>query len=751
MDQFEDVKGVIFENTLTNRVDEHDDDEEMREYHSRIKERVADARDFEESELAPVRETADEYYKGIRPGLSDDDVEDDNLEAGRSTVVATEVRDTVMAIMPSLIRIFTSSEHPVEFVPTNKYTVELAAQQTEYVSYVFFEDNDGFMNLYSGIMDALNKNIGVYKWWTDNDVTVTKSSYRDITAEQAQFVLAQPGVEMVEYEQFPPVKEGAEPTFDLHVQKVDQSNRTKITVIPPEEFRIDRNAKSIACANLVGHERLESVSTLAMMGYDPEWLRENYPIGDGENMVSTVERQLRSPGALMTADWHSDDMVLFGEFWIRIDQDGDGIEELHYIHMIGEEVVRDEIVSRPKMALICPDPEPHSAIGHSINEGVQDIQRIKTNILRTTLDGLAQSIHGRMGVVENQVNMDDVLNDDIGAPIRMKSINAIQPIQSSFLAQPALEMMGYLDTIRQARTGISEASKGLDPRALQSTNVNAVDMVITGAQERIELIARILAETGFRDIFKGLLIEITENPNKARTIKLRGEWVEVMPDAFDPTMGIRVNPAIGRGSDLDRFNMLGQIAAKQEAIMQQFGPINPFVTYNEAMNTITDMLSIAGIKNTNRYFKNPPPEEVQKFMEGQNKPDPAMMLAQSEMEKNKVALAKTIAETEQTKAKTETDDDFRRDKLEADVALKAAEIGIDALSIFDRMKLDRDKEGNVQGNIEADRQLDMFKHADQTVRDDTRDALDRDERAAERAAAEAAERQAGSTGNGSAS
>jgi hypothetical protein len=241
-----------------------------------------------------------------------------------------------------------------------------------------------------------------------------------------------------------------------------------------------------------------------------------------------------------------------------------------------------------------------------------------------------------------------------------------------------MTMMTYLDQIRQQRTGISEASKGLDPKALQSTTMKGVDMVVTGAQERIELIARILAETGMKDVFKGLLREVVEHPNFERTIKVAGKWIPIRPD-YDPTMGCRVNPSLGRGSDMDRMLVLTQVLSKQEMIMQLMGPDNELCTPVEWRCTMQDLLSIGGIKNVDRYFRSITPEHVAAMTEKQiqgKQMDPAFILASNEREKLRLAAVKHVNDDDFRRDKLQTDDGFRRDKLEVDSTLKGASEGM---------------------------------------------------------------------------
>ena len=268
INQIEDVSGVIFPDLEKVENENRTSDDQMNDYESYVFALIADAEDYEESFLAPDRETAEAYYQGIYPTLTEEESEDDEEQAGRSTVVSTVVRDTIMAIMPSLVRIFTSAQHPVEFQPNNKYAVDKAAEQTDYIRHVFYEDNEGFLLIYNVLKDSMNKKNAFVKWYTDNAPTQTVSEYSNITSEQLDILLREPNIddaEIIEND-----NGDQPPTFDVTITRVVRQNITRVCAIPPEEFRIDRRAKSIKDARIVGHRRPETVSSLRMMGYTLE-------------------------------------------------------------------------------------------------------------------------------------------------------------------------------------------------------------------------------------------------------------------------------------------------------------------------------------------------------------------------------------------------------------------------------------------------------------------------------------------------
>jgi hypothetical protein len=634
---------------------------------------IEDARDFNENYLAPEREAAAALYEGELPLVADE---------GRSSIVLTEVRDLVLAMLPSLIRQFTSQEHPVHFIPRTEADVAIAEEQQDYVAYVWKYDNPGFLILNALLKDALIKRTGIVKWWTEREAEIVEQKYPNLSLEQRQYVISQPRTLVVKEERndLEGPNKIVEPRFNLTVRRSKLTPKHRVDAVPPDEFRISREARTVQSAQLVGQERAVPLSQLVQMGYPPTVLEDDYGSTPG---FSTVEQDMRNPGGLgqllngARDASQGDPMVWYGEWFIRIDKDGDGVPELRKICTLGEgdRIVMDEPAARVKFALFCPDPEPHTAIGHSAAEQVADLQHIKTNILRNTLDSIASTILPRLVVVDTMANMDDVRNNELGSIIRVKQTDAVTALNQPALGETPLKLLEYLDLIGNRRTGVTEQSKGLDPKAMQSTAKEGVGLLVTGAQERIELIARTLAETGFRDLFKGLLQEVIENPIPERMIRLRGKWTKVTPDAYDATMDVMVNPAIGRGSDADRLQMLVGIKQTQETIIQNHGADNPLVSPIEYRNTLEDLLEFAGMRNVTRYFKQVTPQQLQAAMQAQSeKPNPDMVIAQAEADKVKSATVKALIDAKVKTTQMGLEDDRKRDELDAKIAIEGAKV-----------------------------------------------------------------------------
>lgn len=661
---------------------------------------ITDAISFIDDDIGGNRALATEYYYGQPFG---------DEEEGRSQVVSMDVRDTVQGILPSLMRIFFGPERVVEFTPQGPEDVQNAEQATDYVDFIFKRDNPGFKILHSAFKDALVRKVGIIKYWWDESVEVKAESFSMLDEQSMMMLTEDPDIEISAVREYP--VPGTEPTneaqgimtpppmmYDVEIKRRIKSGKVKIEALPPEEFLIDRRAKSIDEATFVGHRTMKTVSDLVAMGYDYDEMVE--AAGNGNDFDNNQEYQARNPFAVISTANNGDPSsksVLYIEGYLKVDFDGDGIAEMRRVCTIGtgNKVIRNEIVDDRQFADFCPDPEPHTFFGMCPADVVMDIQRIKSNVQRGILDSLAQAIHPRTAIVEGQANMEDVLNTEVGAVIRMRAPGMVQPFTTPFVGQAAFPMLDYLDDIKQTRTGISKAAAGLDADALQSTTKAAVSATVNAAHQHIEMIARIFAETGLRKLFTGILKLVVENQDRARMVRLRNTFVPIDPRSWDSKMDVTVNVGVGDGTIEDRINILNQVATRQEMIITQQGPSNPVVTIPQYTNTLTKMLQLGGIKDSQNYF-NQLPADFQLPEPPAPKPTPEEILAQVQAQSIQADIQKKSAELQLDRERMIMSDDRERDRIEQDGILRRYELelkyGVQIQSAEIDAAMNRDRE-----------------------------------------------------------
>ena len=651
--------------------DQMDDDE----LQGIVGKEIEDAIDYIDNWISPVRATATQYYRGEPFG---------NEEEGRSQVVSMDVRDTVQAIIPSLMRIFHSTERTVEYIPQGPEDIDAAKQATEYANYIINRDNNGFLHMHAAFKDALIRKAGILKCYWDDQ---TRFETHDLTGLDdnalaalmvdpdadveivASEMVGEPSIDPMTGEILPPPSVHA-----VRVTYVHPDGRVRLEAVPPEEFLISREAKSLEDSDYVAHRRVVTVSELVAMGYDYDEVSSLASAYD--EMETNVERYTRNKALTNEMNERYDPAmkkVLYVENYIKVDYDGDGIAELRKVCTAGDgnTILANEPCAMVPFAVFCPDPEAHDFFGMSIADTVMDIQRIKSSIMRNTLDSLAMSIHPRMAITEGMVNIEDVLSTETGAIIRQRSAGQVQPLAMPFVGQQAFPVLQYMDEIKEARTGISKASAGLDAGALQSSTASAVQATVSAAQQHIELIARIFAETGMKQLYKIVLHLLTTHQDRARMVRLTNEFVPIDPRAWNANMDVTINVALGRGSDSERMMMMRQISDMQKEAIMQMGPVNPLTDMNKLANTLKSMTELAGFKDASQFWSDPaqfqaPPQE--------DKPDINEQLIAVQIQQIQADIQKKAAELQLEREKMIMEDDRKRDELDADLFVKAEEM-----------------------------------------------------------------------------
>jgi hypothetical protein len=646
---------------------------------------LTDAISYVDSDLSPTRARGTEYYRGDLFG---------NEVEGNSKVVAMEVRDTVSAMLPSLMKVFFSTENVVEFVPRGPEDVKSAQQATDYVNYIFQNDNSGFLTTYAIFKDALVRKCGIAKFYWTDDEKVQIDDYTGLDEQTLQMVMQEPDAQVKIVVSYPdpdidemqmttidpmtgqPVTMPAPMLHDVQVKRVTKDGRITVMAVPPEELLLDRRARSFDDATIIAHRQMATVADLLAMGYDQDEIDENISSSDLDSNDEYLARQPLSTTFGENAANPMMQRVLYIEAYSRVDYDGDGLPELRKVCCMGSgyKVVRNLPASYIPFADFPCDPEPHTSPleAMSIFDITHDLQEIKSEILRNTLDSLAQSIHPRTAIVEGQVNIDDVLNNETGAIIRMRAPGMVQAMSTPFVGQAAFPMLEYMDQIREDRTGMSKAAMGLNADALQSSTKAAVAATVSASQSRIELTARILAE-GMKKLFKGILFLVVTHQDKARIVRMRNEFVTIDPSHWETSMDASINIGLGNGDTNERLQGLMMIMAKQEQILQQLGTQNPLVTPQQFSNTLRKIVELSGFKDASSYFSDipadyvPPPPPAPKAT-------PEELLAQVQAESIKADIQKKAAELELKRQQMMMDDDLKRDQMAQDLYLKKYEI-----------------------------------------------------------------------------
>jgi hypothetical protein len=487
--------------------------------------------------LAEQRRLAMQYYDGRPFG---------NEVEGRSQVVTTEVRDAVEGIMPVLMSIFASSEEIVRFEPQNPEDEGAAQQATDYINYVFSRNNNGFLTLYCLCKDALLQKNGYAKvYWedyTDNGV----ETYQGLSQMEVSLLLQDPELELVEVVG----EEGVEVYEKVVFRRTKKYGKVCIDPTPPEEVKISRDTPNdINKARFVQHDTMKTISDIRKMGYDiPDDIADDSSL---EFDAERVERNIFDDSSPISNNTGHNDpstrTVCLKESYLWVDFDKDGIAEYRKVTRVGKTILDNvEFDSLPIIggtAILMP----HKHYGRSVYDLLGEIQLIKSTITRALLDNAYVANNGRMVVLDGMVNMEDLLTVRPNGIIRAKAMNAVQRLDNPLLGAPFYNLLDYFDKVKTNRIGARDFGDAIDPNALNA-KAHTAELVRNAAQERINLMARILAEGPIKALFWKILELVCKHQQKPQMVKLRGTWVQIDPREWKNKFNLTVTVGLGTGS-----------------------------------------------------------------------------------------------------------------------------------------------------------------------------------------------------------
>lgn len=595
-------------------------------------------------------------------GYLDDEITDERVDAlarynaepygdeisGRSQVVSTDVRDMIESLMPTLMEIFAGQDHVGAFEPVGIEDEASAEQATDYIhSIVWNGDNNSYLNTFDWIKDALIQKVGIAKDYWDDTPVQKRETLTGLNSLDLQTLQADESLEIVELterpateEELPYVPDGV--LYDVVLMRTTLNGRIRCTTLPPEEFLVAKR-----CISLEGddfrfacHRKKVTRSSLVEEGFDKDTVDA---IPAEEDSGFDVERQTRFNRDDQSNGWQSKDPamqeVMRYECYIRADCDGDGIASIYQVIALGTayelvskkgEDYYTEVDDHP-FTVITPVRIPHKLIGMSYVDLISAIQKIKTAIERQVLDNMYQKNNAR-AAISNKVNLDDYLTNRPGGAVRIDTDTAdvnghIVPMQSDSILRDALPVIEYFDKDSELRSGVTRNWQGMDPKAFDST-ATGINLMLGRAQQRVLGLARLLAETGFKERFKKLLRLVINHQDRARTVRLRGKWVPVDPKSWNAMMDFSVSIGPAAGTMEQKSARAQQLLALQEkVIMFQQGINGPLVNLKEIHNGLTYAVNATGEKNAEKFFAQPPEN-----WQPPQKQDPKMAEAQGKMQ-----------------------------------------------------------------------------------------------------------------------
>jgi|TARA_R110001583_G_scaffold20930_16_gene79875 hypothetical protein len=666
-----------------------------------IKGEVQASATFVGGQISEQRRKSMEYYLGEPFGNENED---------ESSAVMTDVQDVIESAMPSLMEIFGSGEEAVRFEPVGLEDEEAAKQATQYVNHIWFKAsyNDGFGTTYDWIKDSLLQKQGYLKiWWEDHEHTRRETLTNVNLAKLVEFE-EDPQIEIIEQEavEVPPELFEFAPDgllFDITIKHTETKGRCRIVCIPPEEFLISRRATSLDEATFTCHKVKKTVTELLEMGYSKKVV-EALPSHDEQNY--NEERVARYAQDEEWPDQHDETRdpsmreIWLYECYLKVDFDGDGLGEMRAVTTAGpgHKILQNELVDDHPFIDMTPIRMPHKHFGRSLADLVMDIQLIRSTVLRQLLTNM-YGVNSNRYVVNERVNLDDMLTNRPGGLVRVEGgldpSSAVMPLTTQSLGAYAFPVLEYMDTVRETRTGITKYNQGLDSDSLNKT-ASGINQIMGQAQARQLLIARLMAETGFKKAFKKILRLLINHQTEPDVIRLRNQWVPMDPRSWNAEMDMTVTVGLGHGTKEQQV-MLAQrmIEMQVQAIQLQGGIQGPLVDGTMVHNALKKWTVSAGLKDPDAYWLDPAdPQQQQQQQEQQQQPDPAMIEAQGKMQ---IAQAELQGKQQNKQAELSQEMQIEQAKLQQEHALKIEEMRMNHEYKMQQLELKRQEvEATVQ-------------------------------------------------------
>lgn len=619
--------------------------------------------------LNRAREKALNYYKGEMPDIA--------YIEGRSSAISTDIADAVETILPDLIEIFTS-EDAAAFLPRGEEDEEAAEQETDVINHVFYNENDGFMILYSVFKDALLSKTGVFKVYSE-EYDESEEFEGKAPGEAAAIINANGEAALKDKVQ---AEDG---TWSFRVER--KGKKACVRSVAPEDFTVSKDTVSLRNTPYCAHRsRLRAY----------ELLEDGYPRDKVDKLTAYGAPSDEVDRARDTAG--EDDKTVVGQGDRRL------VEVIeHYIRRKGKYtrvvtnadetiLLEREEVSRNPFSAVTPYPTTHRFYGESVADRLMEIQRIRTALTRIAMDSAYFALNGRSQINMNLINewtIPDLLTNAPNMPVRTQGEGAVTPLATAPLGFDPFSALEYFSTQAEQRTGIVRNAQGLNPDTLHDTATGAMEMV-AAAQKRVRLIARILAETGIKDMFLNLHALIRETASGPMKARLRNKWVEFDPTSWGARSDMTIEIGVGASGKEAQVAMLqAGMQTMQEIVALQGGANGPMVTLQNAYNMTKRFYEKGlGFKNADLYLTDPsaPPKPGDPPPEPPA-PDPALVEMQG-----KQALAQAELEGRQALAQADLEGKQALAQMDMQMRLQETQARLQMESESQALKLENDRE-----------------------------------------------------------
>lgn len=621
-------------------------------------------------EVSDVREDNFDRYYGKPYG---------NEEEGYSSYVSRECLEVVEWALPSVVKVFLSSDRVVEFDAIGEDDEDQARQETDIVNHWLLRKNKGFLMLYELIKDVLMNPVAYAKVWVDEREVERIESYKGVLPPQMEAFEADEANEITDViENVVMLDELGEEisVYDIRIKRRETLRDIVFSAMPPEEVMIDRDLTSLDCdeADFICHRVRRSFSYLVEQGFDPDELDDVTQESEKEFNDERVNRLFYEEEHPTGSDQDDDDeptkSYWVHEIWGQFDVDEDDVAERRHILMIGDKIFENERIEYQPVVACSAIPIPHKHTGMSYIEAVKDLQLISSDLYRQLLNNVYKQnvrktfMHDAC-VLDTNETMNQFLDPD-----NELVLTRTPPREAIYYEEPAMVITEILEAIRlvqerpQMRSGVSP-QLSLDPDVLMKSTEGAFNQAMDWANQRLETLVRIFAEAAMKPIMLKAHHLARTYVDVDRQFKIHGKWVIANPRDWNTRDDMSVDVGLGKNSKQEKIQALTAVLASQREALP-YGLSNLKLIYN----TLERMTLASGVGPVSAFYVDP---EGDDFQPPEPTPDPAMIVAEAE------------------KMKAEAEAQSKPQKIAADIEKTQSEAQLKASEAENRAQLDQAK------------------------------------------------------------
>lgn len=664
--------------------------------------KIVNSMNDEDGDISDVRKENFNYYIGAEYGDERD---------GYSKFVTREVLETIEWVLPSVLRVFLSGDQIVTFDPVGPDDEDQAKQETDQTNYFVMRKNKngegGFISLHHWMKDCLmypngyikaymeEKTVtdvgictglnafGVQKIAEDDDVEIIAQRSRMIKVEVPPLPMPpqpMPGApgqtgpppEMPQMPQQGPVEVQFEEVevYDLKIRTTKKIMQLRIDPVPGEECLVDNDCvtQNLDEADFVCHRVRRTYTYLVEEGHDPDELDE---IGLGEDYQWNDERVNRLFYEDEDPDSQDEDDPSMRQFWVHecyawFDYEGTGVAQHRRVILIGDRVFENEETNYQPMIAMSAIMMQHKHNGMGYIEIVKDLQLLSSVLTRQLLDNtykqnIGKKVFSEDALTEDGSTMEALLNTQAEyIPVRGAAVNAFAPEPTTSIIAELLPVIQHISTVRATRTGVTPEA-GIAPNDLQEIRQEVFTNALDKASQRIEMLVRIFAETGYRQLMLKVHQLLRSHWDIETTMKLRGKWVDVDPQGWRDRTDMTINVGLGFNTKQQQLGMLVQLLSMQKEAAGQ-----GLADLPKVYHTLEKLINAGGLGDVRQYFVDPESDE---FQPPEPQPDAQMILAQAQAQ----ALGR---EQDRKDGEAKGKQASEQAKNAADVAKAQAEAGV---------------------------------------------------------------------------